>query len=133
MRLRQQITFWKKCKVLEINYKKRPKKAGKEEKMMDFNNFNVNIKLPAEKAMKLMGILTLCQLSFEEERANMSKDAILKEDMEQLNEVIEMCKFVMLKIDQAIINSIDEISKKDCEERLRSILEEIKSKLEKMH
>lgn len=36
--------------------------------MMDFNNFNVNIKLPAEKAMKLMAILSLCQLNFEEER-----------------------------------------------------------------
>lgn len=99
--------------------------------MMDFNNFNVNIKLPAEKAMKLMAILTLCQLSFEEERANMRKDAILNEDedMKQLNEVIEMCEFVMLKIDQALINSIDEISKKDSEERVRLILEEIKSKL----
>ena len=97
--------------------------------MMDFNNFNVNIKLPAEKAMKLMAILTLCQLSFEEERANMRKDAILNEDedMKQLNEVIEMCEFVMLKIDQALINSIDEISKKDSEERVRLILEEIKS------
>lgn len=99
--------------------------------MMDFNNFNVNIKLPAEKAMKLMTILTLCQLSFEEERANMRKDAILKEDedIKQLNEVIEMCEFVMLKIDQALINSFDEFSKKDSEERVRSILEEIKSKL----
>ena len=97
--------------------------------MMDFNNFNVNIKLPAEKAMKLMAILSLCQLNFEEERENRSKDAILKEDMEELNEVITMCKFVMMKIDQAIINSIDEISTKDSEERVRFILEEIKSKL----
>lgn len=80
--------------------------------MMDFNNFNVNIKLPAEKAMKLMAILSLCQLNFEEKRENRSKDAILKEDMEELNEVITMCKFVMMKIDQAIINSIDEISTK---------------------
>lgn len=97
--------------------------------MMDFNNFNVNIKLPAEKAMKLMAILSLCQLNFEEERENRSKDAILKEDMEELNEVITMCKFVMMKIDQAIINSIDEISTKNSEERVRFILEEIKSKL----
>lgn len=97
--------------------------------MMDFNNFNVNIKLPAEKAMKLMAILSLCQLKFEEERENRSKDAILKEDMEELNEVITMCKFVMMKIDQAIINSIDEISTKNSEERVRFILEEIKSKL----
>lgn len=96
---------------------------------MDFNNFNVNIKLPAEKAMKLMAILSLCQLNFEEERENRSKDAILKEDMEELNEVITMCKFVMMKIDQAIINSIDEISTKNSEERVRFILEEIKSKL----
>ena len=49
--------------------------------------------------------------------------------MEELNEVITMCKFVMMKIDQAIINSIDEISTKDSEERVRFILEEIKSKL----
>lgn len=97
--------------------------------MMDFNNFNVNIKLPAEKAMKLMAILSLCQLNFEKERENRSKDAILKEDMEELNEVITMCKFVMMKIDQAIINSIDEISTKNSEERVRFILEEIKSKL----
>lgn len=97
--------------------------------MMDFNNFNVNIKLPAEKAMKLMAILSLCQLNFEEKRENRSKDAILKEDMEELNEVITMCKFVMMKIDQAIINSIDEISTKNSEERVRFILEGIKSKL----
>lgn len=94
--------------------------------MMDFNNFNVNIKLPAEKAMKLMAILSLCQLNFEEKRENRSKDAILKEDMEELNEVITMCKFVMMKIDQAIINSIDEISTKNSEERVRFILEGIK-------
>lgn len=49
--------------------------------------------------------------------------------MEELNEVITMCKFVMMKIDQAIINSIDEISTKNNEERVRFILEEIKSKL----
>lgn len=97
--------------------------------MMDLNNIDVNIKLPAEKAMKLMAILTIFQLNFEEERANSSKDAILKEDLEQLNEVIEICKSVMLKIDEAIINTIDEIRKKDCEERVRQIFEEIKSKL----
>lgn len=99
--------------------------------MMDLNNIDVNIKLPAEKAMKLMAILTICQLNFEfeEERANSSKDAILKEDLEKLNEVIEICKSVMLKIDEAIINTIDEIRKKDSEERVRQIFEEIKSKL----
>lgn len=97
--------------------------------MMDLNNIDVKIKLPAEKAMKLMAILTICQLNFEEERANSSKDAILKEDLEQLNEVIEICKSVMLKIDEAIINTIDEIRKKDSEERVRQIFEEIKNKL----
>lgn len=97
--------------------------------MMDLNNIDVNIKLPAEKAMKLMAILTICQLNVEEERANSSKDAILKEDLEQLNEVIEICKSVMLKIDEAIINTIDEIRKKDSEERVRQIFEEIKNKL----
>lgn len=99
--------------------------------MMDLNNIDVNIKLPAEKAKKLMAILTLFQLSFEEERANMRKDAILNEDedMKRLNEVIEICKSVMLKIDEAIINTIDEIRKKDSEERVRQIFEEIKSKL----
>lgn len=97
--------------------------------MMDFNNFNVNIKLPVEKATKLMALLTICQLRFEEERAQMSRDAILKEDMEELNEVIATCKFFMMKIDHAIINSIDEISTKDSEERVRLIFEEIKSKL----
>lgn len=108
---------------------KRPKKAGKEGNRRDLNNVDVNIKLPAEKAMKLMAILTICQLNVEEERANSSKDAILKEDLEQLNEVIEICKSVMLKIDEAIINTIDEIRKKDSEERVRQIFEEIKSKL----
>lgn len=97
--------------------------------MMDLNNIDVNIKLQAEKAMKLMAILTICQLNVEEERANSSKDAILKEDLEQLNEVIEICKSVMLKIDEAIINTIDEIRKKESEERVRQIFEGIKNKL----
>lgn len=35
----------------------------------------------------------------------------------------------MLKIDEAIINTIDEIRKKDSEERVRQIFEGIKNKL----
>lgn len=96
---------------------------------MDFNNYNVNIKLPADKAMRLMSILVLCQISFEEQRSKICQDALLKEDLEGLNEVIDLCKFAMEEIDKAIINSIDEISHQDRKERFNSMIDEIKSKL----
>lgn len=94
---------------------------------MNFDDINVNIEMTARQAMRLMTILILSELSFEEQRAELSKNVILKDDLNEINEIIELCKFLMNEIDKKIINSIDKCSERERKERLKSLVEEIKS------
>lgn len=93
------------------------------------DGYNVNIELPMPTAMRLMSILILCQLDFEEQRTKRSKDSLLKEDLNELNEIIDICKFVMEAIDKSIIDSIGLITKSEQEERFKSMIANIKSTL----
>ena len=93
------------------------------------DGYNVNIELPMPTAMRLMSILILCQLDIEEQRTKRSKDSLLKEDLNELNEIIDICKFVMEAIDKSIIDSIGLITKSEQEERFKSMIANIKSTL----
>lgn len=93
------------------------------------NGYNVNIELPMPKAMRLMSLLILFRLEFEEQQVEMSKDTLLKDDLNELNELIDICKFVMKAIDKSINDSIGLITKREQEERFKSMLADIKSAL----
>ena len=48
---------------------------------MNFNDFNVNIELPVRQAMRLMSILILAELNFERQRAELSQNILLEDDL----------------------------------------------------
>ena len=102
--------------------------------MMNLNDFkttldgyNVNIELPMPKAMRLMSMLIHFKFEFEKQQVMLSKDTVLEDDLNELNELIDVCKSVMEAIDKSIIDSIGLITKSEQEERFNSLIANIKS------
>lgn len=92
---------------------------------MNFNDFNVNIELPVRQAMRLMSILILAELNFERQRAELSQNILLEDDLHEINDVIDLCQHLLNDIDMKINNSIRDISK----DRLKALKDKWRSEM----
>lgn len=93
--------------------------------MPNFNNVNVNIKITGQQAMRLMSMLVMNELGFEDKRAKMSREAILEDDLKEINEAIDLCGFLIDRIDKEITNS--------CNEEYKSLKESMPEELLKKY